>query len=157
MNSTIEQQNAAPTGASEPKAKHARKKAKTPKKVARAKKNGKQKADRSNKKAEVIAMLRRTKGATLAEIMAAMKWQAHTVRGFVSILGSKGGEKIESSRSESGERTYCIARSAQRYVRAQFLRRTRPPCAGEPLIHLHECIAKTKLNRLMALATVATT
>jgi len=36
-----------------------------------------QKADRSNKKAEVIAMMKRPKGATLAEIMAATKWQAH--------------------------------------------------------------------------------
>ena len=52
----------------------------------------KPKADRANKKAEVIAMMKRAKGATLAEIMAATEWQAHTVRGFVSILGSKGGE-----------------------------------------------------------------
>jgi hypothetical protein len=28
--------------------------------------------------------------------MAATGWQAHTVRGFVSILRSKDGEKIES-------------------------------------------------------------
>jgi hypothetical protein len=33
----------------------------------------------------VIAMMKRAKGATLAEIMAVTKWQAHTVRGFVSI------------------------------------------------------------------------
>ncbi len=50
------------------------------------------------------------RGATLAEIMATMGRQAHTVRGFVSILGSKGGEKIESSKSDAGERTYKIAR-----------------------------------------------
>ena len=30
-------------------------------------------------------------------------WQPHTVRGFVSILGNKGGEKIESSKSVDGE------------------------------------------------------
>jgi len=36
--------------------------------------------------------------------------QAHTVRGFVSILGSKGGEKIESSKHSDGERTYRIAK-----------------------------------------------
>jgi hypothetical protein len=34
--------------------------------------------------------------------------QAHTVRGFVSIIGSKGGEKIESSKNAAGERTYKI-------------------------------------------------
>jgi hypothetical protein len=27
-------------------------------------------------------------------------WQKHTVRGFVSILGSKGGQSIESSPNE---------------------------------------------------------
>jgi len=60
------------------------------------------------KRAEVIAMMRRARGATLVEIMAATGWQAHTVRGLVSILGSKGGLKIESSKNASGERTYRI-------------------------------------------------
>ena len=46
----------------------------------------------------------------LAEIVAATGWQKHTVRGFVTILGSKGSEKIESSKSSDGERTYKIAR-----------------------------------------------
>jgi hypothetical protein len=68
------------------------------------------KGDRTNKKAEVIAMMRRAKGATLAEIMEATNWQAHTVRGFVSILGSNGGEKIESSKNAAGERTYKIGK-----------------------------------------------
>jgi predicted transcriptional regulator len=63
-------------------------------------------AERSNKKAEVVAMMKRAKGATLAEIMHATRWQRHTVRGFVSILGSKGGEQIESSKYAAGERTY---------------------------------------------------
>jgi hypothetical protein len=35
---------------------------------------------------------------------------AHTVRGLVSILGSKGGEKIESSKTPAGERTYKIGK-----------------------------------------------
>src|SRR5260370_28615859 len=65
---------------------------------------------RSNKKAEVIAMMKRAKGATLAQIMERTGWQAHTVRGFVSILGSKGGEKTESSKNAAGERSYHIAK-----------------------------------------------
>jgi hypothetical protein len=65
---------------------------------------------RSNKKAEVIAMMKRAKGATMAEITEATGWQKHTVRGFVSILGSKGGEKIESSKNAAGERSYRIAK-----------------------------------------------
>jgi hypothetical protein len=32
------------------------------------------------------------------------------VRGFVNILRSKGGEKIESSKSDAGECTYHIAK-----------------------------------------------
>jgi hypothetical protein len=37
-------------------------------------------------------------------------WRKHTVRGFVSILGSKGGEKIESSKNAAGERMYKIGK-----------------------------------------------
>jgi len=85
------------------------KKAKPSKKAAAAKKGGGT-SERSNKKAEVIAMMRRPKGVTLAEIMKVTQWQAHTVRGFVSILGSKGGLTIESSKSTSGDRTYRIAK-----------------------------------------------
>jgi hypothetical protein len=81
------------------------------KKAGRAKKATlKPKAERTNKKAEIIAMMKRPKGVTLAEIMKATDWQAHTVRGFVSILGSKGGEKIESSKNAAGERTYRITK-----------------------------------------------
>jgi hypothetical protein len=63
-----------------------------------------------NKKAQVIAMMKRPKGVTLAEIMEATGWQKHTVRGFVSILSRKSGEKIESSKNSSGERSYRIAK-----------------------------------------------
>jgi hypothetical protein len=89
-------------GAPQPKStRKPAKKSKAAKKAA-----SKPKAERAKKKAEVIALMERAKGATLAEIMAATGWQAHTVRGFVSILGSKGGEKIESSKTDAGERTY---------------------------------------------------
>jgi hypothetical protein len=71
---------------------------------------GKPKADRTNGKAEVIAMMKRAKGATLPEIMKATGWQRDAAQGFVSILGKKRGEKVESSRSASGERTYKIAK-----------------------------------------------
>ena len=55
-------------------------------------------------------MMKRPKGATLAEIMQATGWLAHTTRGFVSILGSKGGHTIESTKSAAGERTYRITK-----------------------------------------------
>jgi hypothetical protein len=41
--------------------------------------------------------------------MKKMGWQRHTVRGFVSgMLGKKMGLTVESTRSESGDRTYKI-------------------------------------------------
>jgi Protein of unknown function (DUF3489) len=85
------------------------KKAKAGKKAS-AKAAGDKASDHSNKKAEVIAMMSRAKGATLAEIIEATGWQKHTVRGFVSILGSKGGQSIESSKNAAGDRTYKITK-----------------------------------------------
>jgi hypothetical protein len=99
-----EQRGAAETKRSKVKPKPAKKAKATP----AATKKSESRAERSNKKAEVIALMKRTTGATLAEIMNTTGWQAHTVRGFVSILGKKGGEKIESSKSAAGERTYKI-------------------------------------------------
>jgi Protein of unknown function (DUF3489) len=111
---TIDSENTskpAPATAKPKGAREAGKKAKVAKKAARAKKPAaKPNADRTNKKAEVIAMMKRAKVATLAEIMKASGWQPHTERGFVSILGSKEGEKIESSKNTAGERTYKIGK-----------------------------------------------
>ena len=102
--------------AAEPETTQSAKSLKTPKKAKPAtkaapkKQAAKASGDRVNKKAEVIAMMKRAKGATLAEIMETTGWQAHTVRGFVSILGSKGGQTIESSKDASGERRYKITK-----------------------------------------------
>jgi hypothetical protein len=85
------------------------KKGKRAKKAVAAKKAA-DRGERSNKKAEVIAMMKRAKGVTLGQIMEVTGWQAHTVRGFVSLLGSKGGEKIESAKNAAGERIYRIAK-----------------------------------------------
>jgi hypothetical protein len=75
---------------------------------ARAQKGAKE--ERVNKKAEVIAMMKRAKGVTLEEIIAVTSWQRHTIRGFVSLLGSKGGLKIKSMKNTAGERCYRIAK-----------------------------------------------
>ena len=96
MNTTTEsEKNTSAPEVRQPKTKRT-KKGKAARKAGPAKKQvTKPKADRANKKAEVIALMKHSKGATLAEIVKATGWQPHTVRGFVSILGSKGGEKIE--------------------------------------------------------------
>ena len=64
----------------------------------------------SSKKAEIIARLRRAKGVSLPEIQKLTGWQKHTVRGFISVLGSKTGLKIISTRNDAGERTYRVAK-----------------------------------------------
>jgi hypothetical protein len=59
----------------------------------------------------VIALLERAGGATLDEIVAATAWQKHSVRGFISTLGSKHGYKIVSARREADKaRCYTIAK-----------------------------------------------
>jgi hypothetical protein len=76
-------------------------------KAAKGKKAAAGKSREGTHKAEVIAMIQRKGGATLEEIMKATGWQKHTVRGFMSILGSKGGLKVTSTRRESdGARVY---------------------------------------------------
>ena len=66
-------------------------------------------ARQGSKKAEVIDLVRRSQGATLAEIRELTGWQTHTVRGFVSgTLIKKLGLKVESFRSKEKERTYRV-------------------------------------------------
>ena len=62
-----------------------------------------------SKGAKILAMIERAKGATLAEIMKTTAWQAHSVRGFLSTAAKKHGLKIESTKTESGDRLYKIA------------------------------------------------
>ncbi len=66
-------------------------------------------AREGSKTATVLELLKRPGGATLQELMSATKWQAHSVRGFLSgTLRKKMGLKIESSKGAEGERTYSI-------------------------------------------------
>ena len=61
-----------------------------------------------SKMAEVIAMMQRKGGATISEIMKAMSWQRHTVRGFVAGALKKAGYAVESFKPEGGERSYRL-------------------------------------------------
>jgi hypothetical protein len=61
-----------------------------------------------SKGAKILELIRRPKGATLAEIRKATGWQAHSVRGFISTAAKKHGLKIESTKSEAGDRVYKI-------------------------------------------------
>jgi hypothetical protein len=63
-----------------------------------------------SKTAQVVAMLQRKNGATLAEIMERMEWQKHTVRGFMAGAMKKAGYAVESFKPDGGERSYRINR-----------------------------------------------
>ena len=63
----------------------------------------------NSKQAQVIAMLQRPEGATIAQICAATGWQAHTVRGtFAGAFKKKLGLEITSTKEAGGDRTYRI-------------------------------------------------
>ena len=65
-------------------------------------------ANRPSKQDEVIAMLRRSEGATVDEVASATGWQRHTVRGvFSGTLKKKLGLTIASAKEERG-RVYRI-------------------------------------------------
>ncbi len=64
----------------------------------------------NSKQAQVIAMLKCPEGATLAQIMDATGWQAHTVRGtFAGVFKKKLGLVITSGKDIGAERVYRIA------------------------------------------------
>jgi hypothetical protein len=86
---------------SAPKAKAAEKPPKAAKKVGTARDG--------SKAAKVLDLLKRPNGATLAELMKATGWQAHSVRGFLSgTVGKKLGLTVTSTKAEDGERTYSV-------------------------------------------------
>ena len=65
----------------------------------------KAKAERTGSRKEIVlGLISRHNGATLEELMAALNWQKHSVRGFIATLGKT--VDIESFRTEQGIRTY---------------------------------------------------
>jgi hypothetical protein len=63
-----------------------------------------------SKGAQILELIGRAKGATLAEILQATSWQAHSVRGFLSAAGKRYQWKITSLRNDAGERVYKLER-----------------------------------------------
>ena len=99
-------QNLAPDTAPEA-APVAPKKSKASKRASKAEKTGA--AREGSKTAQILDLLKQPGGATLAQIMEATSWQAHSVRGFISgTLGKKMGLVVASAKSEDGSRVYSI-------------------------------------------------
>lgn len=58
---------------------------------------------------QVLKLLRRNKGASLAELQEVTGWQAHSVRGFLSgTVKKRMGLSLSSVKSDKGERRYMI-------------------------------------------------
>ncbi len=68
------------------------------------------KAPRSaSKQDRLIEMLKRPDGATIAEVVEALAWLPHTVRGVIAgALKKKLGLKVESEKVDPRGRTYRI-------------------------------------------------
>jgi hypothetical protein len=61
------------------------------------------------KQAQIIAMLQRPEGATIAEIVAATAWQAHSARGLISgVLKKKLGLVVGSTQEDGRGSVYRI-------------------------------------------------
>lgn len=78
--------------------------AKATKKAATATKAG-------SKKEILVGLISRRNGASLEELMAALAWQKHSVRGFIATLGKT--VSIESFKNDQGVRTYKTAQANQ--------------------------------------------
>jgi DNA-binding MarR family transcriptional regulator len=65
---------------------------------------------KDSKQAQLIVMLRRAKGASIDEVVEALEWQPHTVRGAIAgALKKKLGFEVTSEKDEKRGRIYRIA------------------------------------------------
>ena len=68
------------------------------------------KTKRNGTKAEtIVGLLRSPAGASIAELMSATGWQAHSIRGFLSgTVAKRLGHTVHSAKAEGGERRYHV-------------------------------------------------
>ena len=63
-----------------------------------------------SKMAQVIALMQRKGGVSISDLMQSMRWQRHTVRGFMAGAMKKAGYTVESFKPDGGERSYRLAK-----------------------------------------------
>jgi len=66
---------------------------------------------RQSKKATLLLILQRAEGASIAELMSAAGWQAHTVRAFLTGV-RKDGKALIRTKDDAGPTRYRIAAEA---------------------------------------------
>jgi hypothetical protein len=65
----------------------------------------------NTKQAAMIALLKRSEGATLAQLIEVTSWQSHSVRGALALMKRHVGTAVTSEKSE-GVRTYRLPAGA---------------------------------------------
>lgn len=65
-----------------------------------------------SKQSQMLALLSREEGATLADLQKVTGWQAHSIRGHISNMRKKQQLPIEVSLNGEGKRVYQIAQEA---------------------------------------------
>ena len=64
------------------------------------------------KSATILKLLRRPKGASIAQLQKATDWQAHSIRAALTGLRKKGHEIERSSKDRKGATVYRMATGA---------------------------------------------
>ena len=64
---------------------------------------------KTTKAEQIIKLLSRPNGTTIADIARAAEWQPHSVRGFIAGTLKQKGITVTSSRYEGKDRRYKIA------------------------------------------------
>lgn len=78
-----------------------------------AKKTAKpRKTKTTTKSHQIVSLLSRSNGASIAELVKATSWQAHSVRGFMAGTLKKKGVEVTSTREEDKDRRYRILEKA---------------------------------------------
>jgi hypothetical protein len=66
----------------------------------------------TTKAGQIVELLSRPAGASIAEMMKATGWQAHSIRGFMSGHLKKLGRSVQSGLDEGGTRRYRMETAA---------------------------------------------